>query len=649
MIGEQQDVRFALAQRRHEDREHVEPVEQILPERAATDRRLEILVGGRDHPDVDFQWLGAAKPLEFPLLEDPQQLHLGAEVDVADLVEQQRSAVGQLEAALLALLGAGERALFVAEELRLDQRFGQRSATDLDERLPRPQRVVVDGLRDELLAGARLAADEDGRVGARHLHDLLADLPHRAARSEDVREVVALAQLVAQPVVLVDEALAVRLEQRLHLQRLRQHRSNHAIELHRPVVVAIAAESELDLEHAPALPRLLHWHADVRQVVVISDGLWRRRYGSDPTVIGRTIVINGTKHLVIGIASPSLLVPTGSQLHSLLRFAPRVDIWKPIAPTPSELSNESWDYGVLVRLADGANVEEGRQRLAAILTEMIRTRMPEVKTEVAIQLVPLREVYAGKARLRLLLILAASALLLLTACASVANVFLARVASQGNEFATRIALGAGRGRILSQTLTETILLAVIGGAIGALLATYGANAIAFYGPADVRLLADTHVNAPFLLFSMSVTLATGIACGIVPAWTAYRKGFGAGLQDSGRTTGGGQRAGRSRDVLVGVEMALATVLLASSALLLHSFVNVMGTDRGYEVERVLTADVSLTGQRYAAAERRVAFYRTIVDSVRALPGVLAVGAINPSKCCNIPNLKAAPTMLTEKV
>ena len=372
------------------------------------------------------------------------------------------------------------------------------------------------------------------------------------------------------------------------------------------------------------------------QVVVISDGLWRRRYGSDPTVIGRTIVINGTKHLVIGIASPSLLVPTGSQLHSLLRFAPRVDIWKPIAPTPRELSNESWDHGVLVRLADGANLEEGRQRLAAILTEMIRTQMPEVKTEVAIQLVPLREVYAGKARLRLLLILAASALLLLTACASVANVFLARVASRGNEFATRIALGAGRGRIISQTLTETILLAVFGGAIGALFATYGASAIAFYGPDDVRLLADTHVNAPFLLFSIAVTLATGIACGIVPAWTAYRKGFGAGIRDSGRTTGGGQRAGRAREVLVGVEMALATVLLASSALLLRSFVNVMGTDRGYEVERILTTDVSLFGQRYAMAEHRVAFYRAVVENVRALPGVLAVGAIN-----NLPALSAS--------
>ncbi|MGH9350022.1 MAG: ABC transporter permease [Vicinamibacterales bacterium] len=190
------------------------------------------------------------------------------------------------------------------------------------------------------------------------------------------------------------------------------------------------------------------------RVVVISDALWRRRYGSDSTLIGRTVVINGANHVVIGIASPSLLVPTGSQLHSLLPFAPRIDIWKPIAPTPNTLNNESWDHGVLVRLADGLSLEQGRQQLAAILTEMARIQMPRVKTEVAIQLVPVREVYAGKARLRLLLILAASALLLLTACASIANVFLARMASRRNEFATRIALGAGRGRILSQTLTE---------------------------------------------------------------------------------------------------------------------------------------------------------------------------------------------------
>jgi putative ABC transport system permease protein len=372
------------------------------------------------------------------------------------------------------------------------------------------------------------------------------------------------------------------------------------------------------------------------QVVVISDALWRRRYGSDPTVIGRRIAINGTSHLIVGIAPPSLLVPTGSQLHTLLPFAPRIDIWKPIAPTPNTLNNESWDHGVLVRVADRVSLEQGRQQLAAILTEMARIQMPRVKTVIAIQFVPVREVYAGKARLRLLLILGASALLLLTACASIANVFLARVASRGNEFATRIALGAGRGRILSQTLTETVLLAILGGAVGALLATYGASAVASYGPDEVRVFAGSHLNVSFLLLSISVSVATGVICGIVPAWQAYRKDPVTELKEVGRTTIGGHKAGHSREVLVGVEMALATVLLASAALLLHSFVKVIKTDRGYEVERILTADLSLFGQRYSAAEGRTAFYHTLLEHVRALPGVQAAGAIS-----NLPALSAS--------
>ncbi len=153
------------------------------------------------------------------------------------------------------------------------------------------------------------------------------------------------------------------------------------------------------------------------RVVVISDSLWRRRYSSDPTVIGRKIVINGENHSVIGIAPPSLLVPTGSQLHPLIPFASRIDMWKPIAPTANQLKNESWDHGVLVHSREGANLEHGRQRVETVLNEMIRAQLPGIKTQVIIQLVPLREIYAGKIRLRLLLTLAASALLLLTAWA----------------------------------------------------------------------------------------------------------------------------------------------------------------------------------------------------------------------------------------
>ena len=360
------------------------------------------------------------------------------------------------------------------------------------------------------------------------------------------------------------------------------------------------------------------------RVVVISDALWRRRYGSDPALVGRSVNINGDSHLVIGIASPSLVVPTQSQLHPSLPFAPRIDVWKPIAPSMSELASESWDHGLLVRVRPGQDPERGRQQLQVILNALIRAQMPGAKIELNTQLVPIREIYAGKVRLRLLLILGASGLLLLTACTNLANLFLARVASRATEFATRIALGAGRARILSQMLAETTVLAISGGVLGAVVARYGAGFLATHGPDDVRLLAGTHPTLPVILFATAASLVTGIACGVFPAWQVYRRDAAGRLQEGARAAVGGRRAARSRQILVGAQMALGTALLASAGLLLHSFVKVMRADRGYQVERVLAVDLSLFGPRQDAA----GFYRQLAENTRALPGVLAAGAIN---------------------
>ncbi len=364
------------------------------------------------------------------------------------------------------------------------------------------------------------------------------------------------------------------------------------------------------------------------RVVVISDALWRRRYGSDPALVGRTIDVNGESHLVVGIAPPSLLVPTGTLLNPVLAFAPRIDLWRPIAPTARELQGESWDHGLLARLRAGEDPERGRQQLQAILNRFIREQAPGLKTELITRLVPIRDIYAERVRFRLLLILGASTLLLLTACTNIANLLLARTASRASEFATRIALGAGRARILSQTLTESTLLALLGGAAGVVVAGYGSGLLAAYGPEDVRLLAGTRLTAPVLLFALAVSLVTGIACGLLPARQAYRKDFAAGLQEGARAAFGGRRAVRFRQLLVGVEMALGTALLASAGLLLHSFVNVMRADRGYDVERVLAVDLSLFGRRYDSGQSRIAFYRELTANLRAVPGVLAAGSIS---------------------
>ena len=198
----------------------------------------------------DLDRLGAAEALELALLQHAQQLHLRLQVDVADFVEEQRAALGQLEAALAALVRVGERALLVAEQLRLDQRVGQRAAAHLDERLGRPQRVVVDRVRDQLLAGARLAADQHGGVGARDLRDLIEHAAHRAAGADQVGEVVLRLQLLAQVRVLVDQPLALGLDEALQPHRLADHRGDDAEELRGADVEPIGLERQLDEQRA---------------------------------------------------------------------------------------------------------------------------------------------------------------------------------------------------------------------------------------------------------------------------------------------------------------------------------------------------------------------------------------------------------------
>jgi putative ABC transport system permease protein len=364
------------------------------------------------------------------------------------------------------------------------------------------------------------------------------------------------------------------------------------------------------------------------RVAVISDGLWRRRYGADPTLVGRSINLNGQSHLVVGIAPATLLVPTVDILHPLLRFSPRIDVWKPIAPTPTELQEENWDMALLARLKSGETLEHGRLQLQTLHNNLNRKLAPDFKLELLIRLTPIREIYSGKARLPLLFVLGASALLLLIACVNIANLFLARVTSRAGEFAVRIALGAGRARLMSQMLTESVLLALVGGVLGALFAAYGTHFLAVYGPDDVRLLASSQLNGVVLLFSAVTSLVAGAISGLIPARHAYRQGAAIGLQEGAKTAIGGIRSRRTQRILVGIEMALGTALLASSGLLLHSYVKVMGADRGYGIERVLAATLTPSGQRYSTGEQKNLYYRGLIESIRSLPGVTAAGAIS---------------------
>jgi putative ABC transport system permease protein len=360
------------------------------------------------------------------------------------------------------------------------------------------------------------------------------------------------------------------------------------------------------------------------RVVVISDALWKRRYAGQLNAIGQFIDVEGVRHQIVGIASPEMLMPSGRVLY--ITFPPRIDIWKPQAPTPQELQGESWNQVVLLRLKPGKSAERGRQQLQVLLNPPGSIRAG--RSELIPSLLSIRDVYAGPVRLRLFLLLGASLALLSLACTNIASLLSARVTRRSSEFATRIALGASRSRVIAQVLTESTLLAAVGGAVAFVVADFIVGLLVANGPAELGLASDAHINFPVFGFAILVSLITGICCGVVPAWQISHKDGASQLKERASAALGGVRTARFRQLLVGTEIALGTLLLASAALLLHSFVKVTAAERGYDIERTLTVTLDLTGERYAQAPARVAFFRELSDRIRALPNVSAVGAIS---------------------
>lgn len=230
--------------------------------------------------------------------------------------------------------------------------------------------------------------------------------------------------------------------------------------------------------------------------------------------------------------------------------------------------------------------------------------------------------------MRILLVLGASLLLLLAACSNIVNLLLVRVTMRSVEIATRMALGAGRARIISHIVIESIILALVGGALGVGVAAAGMRMLLAYSPEDVKLLAATHLDLPVLLFATVVALFAGLAAGVLPARQAFRKDVSEALHEGSRFGSGGSRAARLQHALIGVELALGTVLLASAGLLLHSFIKIVNADRGYQIDRVMTADLNLSGPRYSADEQRILFYPQLFQNIRAVPGIGSVGAIS---------------------
>jgi predicted permease len=349
---------------------------------------------------------------------------------------------------------------------------------------------------------------------------------------------------------------------------------------------------------------------------------------------GRTLMLDGRAHTIIGVMPQGFLFPAGKQLHPMVELGPRIDIWKPMAFTASELSPADFNrfsWGVIGRPKPGMSLHAAQDDLNAMakgIRNQLRAKVPRLgQIDLRTQLVPIREVFAGKRHQALVMVMSAAGLLLAIACVNLVNLLIARLSVRSRELATRAALGASRSRIVRQVLTESMVLAAAGGLAGLPLAVWGARLLLLLGPADLSLDRSFEFNAPVFLFALSIVLLTGLAIGILPAFQMTNSGLN-GLTDGARGTSSGRESGALRRVLVTAEVALCTGLLIIAGLLLRSFMNVMGVDKGFAVERALSVDLDLSAERYAGSSQSMAFYRELLDRIRALPGVVAAGAIN---------------------
>jgi putative ABC transport system permease protein len=367
----------------------------------------------------------------------------------------------------------------------------------------------------------------------------------------------------------------------------------------------------------------------IAEVAVISDGWWQRHYGGDPHVIGKTLRLDDDLYTIIGVAPPGFRHPGRSIETDVEIWCPAGWIGPPFPTTPNRRAY--FLRGAIARLEPGVTPAVAQARLEALGLELRRQYPGDYPASDgwAPRVLPLQDDLVGSARPALMVLLAAVGFVLLIACANVANLMLAKASTRRREIAVRQALGAGRGRLVRQLLTESVLLALCGGAVGLALSSWGIEMLVRLSPANLPRLPEVGVDVPVLLFALTASILTGLVFGIAPALQAAGAGLSETLKESARGSGGasGRRLG---SLLVIYEFALALVLLIGAALLVRTLWRLQRVDPGFQPRGLTMAslwlpqpNVTETG-RYFKNAAQVALYRRLLERVRAIPGVTQV-------------------------
>ena len=383
--------------------------------------------------------------------------------------------------------------------------------------------------------------------------------------------------------------------------------------------IRVTAEMLPMLGVAPALGRFFDASESVAgrdHVVVLSQGLWRRRFGADPGAVGRTIPLNGEPYTVIGV------MPAGFAFAPF--WATDAEMAAPLDLTSRSSSREGSSLRVFARRRKGVSLEAARQEMAGITASLERD-FPGTNRDVRVT--GLQEKVVGAVRPALLVLLGAVGLVLLIACANVANMLLARASAREREVAVRSALGASRARTIRQLLTESLVLAAAAGAAGTALGGWALRLLATVAPPGIPRLEEVRLDPRILLATFAVALLSAVIFGLAPALQTSAVSLTGGLKEGG-SAGAGAEGGRLRRFFVAAEVAIAIVLLVGAGLMIRSFLALQAIDPGFDPKGVLALEVSVAGTRQADAGRRPVLYRQILERFAAVPGVISAGGIN---------------------
>jgi predicted permease len=364
---------------------------------------------------------------------------------------------------------------------------------------------------------------------------------------------------------------------------------------------------------------------DRNHEMILSYGLWTRRFNSDRGIIGKSVEVNGHSCTIIGVMPPDFDFPM--RLATTVRTpSQHMEFWAPLGLDPAKEDRDT-GAGAVARLRQGVLLEQAEQDVKSI-SERLAREYPRTNTDRTIHAAWMRDRTLGFARTGLFLLLAASAMFMLIGCANVANLLLARALARNREMAVRLALGAGRGRIIRQLVTESSVLALSGGLLGYVLAVLAWTALPAVAPMTIPRLAAARADGTVFAFTLAAALANGLLFGIAPAFRAARQDPALALSESGTRGVVGRQRNLLRSSLVVAEVAVAVVLVVIGGLITASFIRLLRTDLGFQPERVLASIIIPSGDQYKNPDAQAALFRRILDAVTTLPGIDQAGTVD---------------------